>query len=378
MIYRDFGGIRLSQLGFGMMRLPVSDNTESGIDEKQVSEMVDYAISHGVNYFDTAWGYHDGNSELVAGRCLNKHPRESVYLATKFPGYDTSNFGKAEEIFEEQLKKCGVEYFDFYLLHNVYEKNADYYLDDETYRTISYFLQQKKNGRIRHLGFSAHGAIDNFKYFLEKFGKELEFCQLQINYLDWNFQDAKEKVELLNKYNIPVWVMEPLRGGKLCSLSAEDTALIGALRPDESVTSWAFRFLQTVKGVTVILSGMSDFSQMKENIKTFEEDKPLNETEFETIVGIADKMVKSGILPCTGCRYCTSYCPKEIDIPRVLSLYNEHTFSGGGFLAPMGIMAMPDGKRPNDCIGCKSCENVCPQQIGISEVMKEFSKTLGL
>ena len=375
MIYKEFQDIRLSSLGFGMMRLPGGcDNPQ--IDEAQTAEMIDYAIRNGVNYFDTAWGYHQGNSERVAGKLLSQYPRESYCLASKFPGYDVSNFGHVEEIFEEQLKKCRTEYFDFYLLHNIYEKNIDAYLDDATYHTVSYLLEQKAKGRIRHLGFSAHGEYEVMERFLAAYGDKMEFCQIQLNYLDWHFQKADKKVELLNRHNIPIWVMEPLRGGRLASLPEDAASKLKSLRPEETVPGWAFRFLQSVPGVTMVLSGMSDLPQMKENIATFSEDKPLSNEELDALVGIADDMVRGGILPCTACRYCTSYCPQGLDIPRLLALYNEHTFTGGGFLAPMAVEALPENKRPGACVSCRSCEAVCPQQIKISEAMAAFDKLL--
>ena len=376
MIYRDFQGLKLSALGFGTMRLPTIGGVYSKIDEKSAAEMFDYAIQHGVNYFDTAWGYHDGESENTDGKILSKYPRESFYLASKFPGYDLSNFGRVEEIFEKQLKKCRVDYFDFYLFHNVCEMNIDAYLNEEKYGTYSYLMEQKKNGRIRHLGFSAHGSLAVIERFLEKYGKDMEFCQLQINYLDWEFQNAKGKVELLKKYNIPVWVMEPVRGGKLASLAAEDEKKLRALRPDDSIASWAFRFLQALPEVKVILSGMSDMKQVKDNIKTFEEAKPLNAEESAALDAIAREMLAKTSLPCTACRYCTSHCPKHLDIPELIKLYNEHRFTGGGFIAPMVVSALAEEKRPSACIGCRSCEKVCPQQIKISEMMKDFTARL--
>lgn len=376
MIYRDFQGLKLSALGFGTMRLPTIGGVYSKIDEKAAAEMFDYAIQHGVNYFDTAWGYHDGESENTDGKILSKYPRESFYLASKFPGYDLSNFGRVEEIFEKQLKKCRVDYFDFYLFHNVCEMNIDAYLNEEKYGTYSYLMEQKKNGRIRHLGFSAHGSLAVIERFLEKYGKDMEFCQLQINYLDWEFQNAKGKVELLKKYNIPVWVMEPVRGGKLASLAAEDEKKLKALRPNDSIASWAFRFLQALPEVKVILSGMSDMKQVKDNIKTFEEAKPLNAEESAVLDAIAREMLAKTSLPCTACRYCTSHCPKHLDIPELIKLYNEHRFTGGGFIAPMVVSALAEEKRPSACIGCRSCEKVCPQQIKISEMMKDFTARL--
>lgn len=377
MIYRDFQDLKLSALGMGAMRLPVIDGDDSRVDEEAARQMVAYAMEHGVNYYDTAWGYHDGQSELVMGRALAEYPRDSFYLATKFPGYDLSNMDKVEEIFEKQLEKCGVEYFDFYLFHNVCEMNIDAYLD-EKYGIYDYLIRQKKAGRIRHLGFSAHGSIPVMKRFLEAYGKDMEFCQIQLNYLDWTFQDAKGKVELLKQYNIPVWVMEPLRGGRLAALKTEEEAKLKEMRPEEGIPAWAFRFLQSVPGVTVVLSGMSNMEQMQDNIRTFETDKPLSQQEMKELLEMADSMVQKIALPCTACHYCVSHCPQELDIPSLLALYNEHCFTGGGFIAPMALSAVPEDKRPGSCIGCRSCEAVCPQQIKISEAMADFAGKLGM
>ena len=377
MIYRDFQDLKLSALGMGAMRLPVIDGDDSKVDTAAAEEMIAYAMEHGINYYDTAWGYHSGQSELVMGNALKKYPRENYYLATKFPGYDLSNMDKVETIFEEQLKKCQVEYFDFYLFHNVCEMNIDAYLD-EKYGIYEYLIEQKKNGRIRHLGFSAHGSYDVIKRFLDAYGKDMEFCQLQLNYLDWSFQDAKAKVELLKEHDIPVWVMEPLRGGKLASLSEENTKKLRAMRPDEETPAWAFRFLQSLPEVKVVLSGMSNMEQLQANIRTYEEDKPLSGEEMKNLLDIADSMLKKKTLPCTACHYCVSHCPQELDIPELLNLYNEHCFTEGGFIAPMALSSYPDDKKPSACIGCRSCEAVCPQQIKISEAMSDFAEKLGM
>lgn len=377
MIYRDFQDLKLSALGMGAMRLPVIDGDDSKVDTAAAEEMVAYAMEHGINYYDTAWGYHSGQSELVMGNALKKYPRENYYLATKFPGYDLSNMDKVEEIFEEQLKKCQVEYFDFYLFHNVCEMNIDAYLD-EKYGIYEYLIEQKKNGRIRHLGFSAHGSYDVIKRFLDAYGKDMEFCQLQLNYLDWGFQDAKAKAELLKEHDIPVWVMEPLRGGKLASLSEENTKKLREMRPDEETPAWAFRFLQSLPEVKVVLSGMSNMEQLQANIRTYEEDKPLSGEEMKNLLDIADSMLKKKTLPCTACHYCVSHCPQELDIPELLNLYNEHCFTEGGFIAPMALSSYPDDKKPSACIGCRSCEAVCPQQIKISEAMSDFAEKMGM
>ena len=377
MIYRDFQGMKLSALGFGAMRLPVIAGDDSRIDEAATFKMVDTAMEQGINYYDTAWGYHGENSELVMGKALARYPRDSFYVATKFPGYAASNWPKVKEIFPRQLEKLGVDYFDFYLFHNVCEMNIDAYLDDAKYGIYSYLIEQKKNGKIHHLGFSCHGSLEVLKRFLEAYGKDMEFCQLQLNYLDWTLQDGKAKVDLLKEWNIPVWVMEPLRGGKLASLPEAYEAELKALRPDEEIPAWAFRFLQSIPSVTMILSGMSNQEQLEKNLKTFAEDRKLNDEEMKTLLGIADKMLSVGTVPCTACHYCVSHCPMGLDIPHLISLYNEHVYSGGGFIAPMALGALPEDKRPQACLQCRSCEQVCPQQIKISEVLADFSAKLG-
>lgn len=377
MVYKKFQDLELSALGFGAMRLPVIDGDDSRIDEEKTAGMVEYAMENGINYYDTAWGYHNGNSELVMGKLLGRYPRENYYLATKFPGYDLANMDKVEEIFEKQLEKCNVEYFDFYLFHNVCEMNIDAYLD-EKYGIFDYLCRQKENGRIKHLGFSAHGGCDIMRRFLEKYGEKMEFCQIQANYLDWTFQDAKGKADLLDEWNIPIWVMEPLRGGKLSELPEEYADELGRLRPDETIPGWAFRFVQSIPNVAMVLSGMSTQKQLQDNIETFAAEKPLNDKEMAALADIVARMLGRKTLPCTACRYCVSHCPKGLDIPSLLSLYNEHCYTEGGFIAPMALGALPEDKLPSACVGCRSCENVCPQQIKVSEAMKDFAKKMSI
>jgi len=374
MVYRKFQDLELSALGMGCMRLPVVNGDNAWPDEAATAEMVDYAMAHGVNYYDTAWGYHGGNSEIALGKALANYSRERFYLADKFPGYDLSNMNKAEKIFEAQLKKCGVDYFDFYLFHNVCEMNIDAYLDPK-YGILDYLLKQKENGCIRHLGFSAHGALPVMERFLNACGKYMEFCQIQLNYVDWTFQDAKGKVELLNRHGLPIWVMEPVRGGRLARLSEAEAAPLKALRPEEGVPAWAFRFLQGVPGVTVTLSGMSNMEQLKANIATFEAEKPLSPTELGALLETAEKLTGAA-LPCTACRYCVGHCPQGLDIPRLLSLYNEYTFIGGEFFGLMQLRNSSKEKWPSACVGCRSCEAVCPQQLKISEAMASFAARL--
>lgn len=369
MIYTDFQGMKLSQLGFGTMRLPTADGV---IDEKQVADMVRLAMESGVNYFDTAWPYHGGMSEIVIGRVLAEYPRESWYLATKYPGHQITSSYDPAAVFEEQLRKCGVEYFDFYLLHNVYENSIDTYLDPK-WGIIDYFKEQKRLGRIRHLGFSAHGNVENLRAFLDAAGDDMEFCQIQLNYLDWTLQNARAKVELLNERRIPIWVMEPVRGGRLCSLSEQDKATLRALRPDEGVPAWGFRFLQDIPGVTMILSGMSNMEQMQDNLRTFAERRPLNEAETTAFLAIAEGMKDS--VPCTACRYCTPHCPMGLEIPMLLATYNELRFSPAINVA-MRLEGLPADKQASACIGCGACAAICPQRIDIPAAMKDLADKL--
>ena len=244
MIYNDFKDLKLSALGLGCMRLPTTGKY-ANIDIQATKQMVAYAMEHGINYYDTAWGYHDGNSELAMGEVLADYPRESFYLASKFPGYSKENLVRVEEIFQRQLEKCRVDYFDFYLFHSVTDSNIDGYLD-RSYGLYDYLIAQKQAGRIRHLGFSTHGSLQTIKRFLDAYGKDMEFCQLQINWLDWELQQAKEKVELVSSYGIPIWVMEPVRGGTLATMREDYLARMQSYRPDVPAVEWAFRFLQSL------------------------------------------------------------------------------------------------------------------------------------
>ncbi len=377
MIYKNFKDKKLSALGLGCMRLPTVEGNDAQIDEKRTAEMVEFAIKNGINYFDTAWGYHSGQSEPVMGKILKSFPRTSFYLATKFPGYDLGNMGKAQEIFEKQLERCQVDYFDFYLIHSLCDSNIDAYLDtDKKYRDVEYLVKERESGRIKHLGFSTHANLTDLKRFLEAYGDKMEFCQIQLNYLDWTQQNAKAQLEMLREYNIPIWVMEPVRGGKLATLEDKYSVMLTALRPEEKIPAWAFRFIQTFDDVVVTLSGMSSYEQLKDNIETFSEELPLNTKEWHTILKVADGMLEKKALPCTSCRYCTSYCPVQIDIPSMIELYNEHCFSEDGDKAPVAVSAVDEGKRPSDCIGCRSCEAVCPQKIKIADMMSDFTSRL--
>ncbi len=375
MIYHAFQDLQLPALAVGTMRLPVTDGNDANIDAEATREMVAFAMESGANYFDTAWGYHGGNSESVMGELLSAYPRESFMLADKFPGYDLSNMSKVAEIFEEQLRKCRTDYFDFYLIHNLCELNIDEYLDPR-HGIIDYLLEQKRMGRIRHLGLSTHGSFETTKRFLDALDGQLEFCQVQLNWLDWEFQDAKAKVELLNDRGIPVFVMEPMRGGGLLSLKPEYEATLAALAPDRSLAEWAIRFLQSVPGVSTVLTGASSLEQLKQNIALFATEEPLSAPEHDALISVARAMTAKGTVPCTACRYCTDHCPQGLDIPWLLELYNEHAYSDGGFIAPMALGALPQDKQPSACIACGACEAVCPQQIPVAATLADFVKLL--
>ena len=356
-------GETLSRLGFGCMRLPLAE--DKSIDEAEFLRMVDYAIDHGVNYFDTAWPYHGGHSELALGKALARHPRDRWFIADKYPGHQIASSYNPAETFEEQLKKCGVEHFDFYLLHNVCENSYGVYTDPK-WGILDYFREQKRLGRIRHLGFSSYARPETLR-------RCLEFCQIQLNYLDWTLQDAKAKYSLLLGRGIPVWVMEPLRGGKLAALDRDHHRQLQALRPGESDAAWALRWLQHLPNVKMILSGMSSLDQMKDNVDTFSEDKPLTDEESGLLLEIAEEMKDA--LPCTRCRYCCEGCPQGLDIPMLIHAYNDLKFSGG-MTVSMQIDALPEDKRPSACIGCGACAAVCPQGIDIPKVMADLSERL--
>ena len=373
MIYTDFKGKKLSMLGFGTMRLPLLPDGSGEVDEEQVFRMVRYAADHGVNYYDTAYPYHSSKSEIITGKALKQLPRESYYLATKYPGHQIADRYDPADIFEEQLKKCDVEYFDFYLLHNVYENSLPVYTDPK-WGIVDYFAEQKRLGRIKHLGFSTHALLDTLTAFLDSYGDLMEFCQIQLNYLDWTLQNAKAKYDLLTRRNIPVWVMEPVRGGKLAAVDEATNARLKSLRPDESAASWAFRWLQTLPNVKMILSGMSNMEQMEDNIHTFETEKPLDEAEIKVLLETAEGMKNS--VPCTACRYCTGDCPQKLDIPKLLSLYNDMRFSPGSMNVSMTVDSLSESERPSACVSCGSCAAICPQKIDIPAAMQHFTELL--
>lgn len=358
MIYRNYKDKKLSALGFGTMRLPLIEGSKT-IDQEAVQKMTDLAMAAGVNYYDTAWPYHDGNSETSIAKALAKYPRDSYYIADKYPGHQIAETYDPADIFEKQLVKLGTDHIDFYLLHNVYEKSYEVY-NDPKWGIVDYFIEQRRLGRIRHLGFSCHAELPTLTEFLDRYGDEMEFCQIQLNYLDWTLQNAKAKYELLSSRGIPVWVMEPLRGGLL------------ARQPDATAAQ-AFRWLQSLPNVTVVLSGMSNVAQMEDNLKTYEAEDPISSEDVDRLMAVAERLKNS--IPCTACRYCCSQCPQELDIPRLIASYNDLKVVTS--LAPlMMVESLPEDKRPSACLGCGACAQMCPQNIDIPSVMADFASRL--
>ncbi len=363
----DLLGNEVSRLGFGAMRLP--QTADGAVDQAAVQEMVDYCMSHGVNYFDTAYVYHSGFSETALRDALKKYPRESYYLANKFPGHVIADSYDTAAIFQEQLDRCGTDYFDYYLLHNVYENSIDTYMDPR-WDILGFLKEQKRLGKIRHLGLSTHARPENLERFLDFAGDAMEFCQIQLNYMDWSLQQGNVKYEMLEKRGLPLIIMEPLRGGKLASLPEDIEAKLRALRPDEGMAAWSFRYLQNLPNVKVVLSGMSTLPQLEENVRTFSEGAPQTAEESALLEVLAEEMKDA--LPCTRCRYCCDGCPMGLDIPMLIHAYNDLKYSGSNMVIAMQFDAIPPEKQPDACIGCGACSAVCPQGIDIPAAMREL------
>jgi len=388
MNYTKFKGLDISRLGFGIMRLPLiePDGPPGGpIDEEQAIELIRHAYNKGVNYFDTAFFYHGGESERIIGEALKVFPRDTWYLADKMPGNfmeavdgklkvnmgpnadDAQIFNSPAEVFETQLKKCGVEYFDFYLLHNFAEVTIDLYTD-EKWGFIDYLIKEKKAGRIKHLGFSTHAGYECLEKILNMFDC-FEFVQIQHNYIDATLQDGEKKYNLITKHGLSVIIMEPVRGGKLANPGERATAILKAARPDASPASWAFRYLQSLPNAAVILSGMSTVEQVDENIETFSKDDPMTDADRAVINQVVESM--GDFIPCTSCRYCVSSCPRSLDIPMLLTAYNEAVIEYSWLVEIMLKKAAEDG-GPGACVNCGACKPLCPQNIDIPDVMGKF------
>ena len=363
---------KMPKLGFGLMRLPEKDGA---INYDEVCKMVDKYMSAGLNYFDTAYVYHGGRSEVAARECVVKrYPRDSFYLATKLPAWELKTEEDRDRIFDIQRERAGVDYFDYYLLHSI-EEGGNY----NTYERLNCFewgVKKREEGKIKHFGFSFHGSPALLEKLLDDH-PEVEFVQIQLNYADWdNPVIASGKLyEILHERNIPIIVMEPVKGGTLASPVPEIIGLFNADRPGASAASWALRFVGSLPGVMTILSGMSNEAQMTDNISTFTAFEPLSEKEKEVIEKAKDIMLGKPTIGCTSCRYCCDGCPQGIKIPDVFSLVNAVRVYGNDWRAKNFYNShIAPVSRAGDCIACGQCEGVCPQHLPIIELLKAASE----
>ena len=360
---------KISLLGFGCMRLPRCNAETQDIDYKAAESLVDHAIAAGVNYFDTAWMYHGGKSEAFIGHALRKYPRESFFLADKLPIWSVETPEDVDRIFTEQLKRCQVEYFDFYLAHNL---NRDNYEIFERNGVHALLREKQKEGRIKHLGFSFHDNTDLLRKIVTEY--TWDFAQIQLNYLDWEGLDAKGQYAALVEQNLPVFVMEPVRGGALATLNDTGLALLREVNAEASPASWAIRFAASLPGVAVVLSGMSAMEQLVDNLKTMEEFRPLDEGERAVLSKVAMEYRASGAIPCTACRYCMD-CPAGVDIPRVFSAYNTYRTTDSKLRFFVDYRSLRESEQAHNCIECGQCQEHCPQSIDIPGTMRMIGET---
>nr|WP_300826242.1 aldo/keto reductase [uncultured Schaedlerella sp.] len=366
MQYKKFkSSAKLSMLGMGAMRLPVVGGDQGNIDYEKAKAIIDRAYQGGVNYYDTAYIYHNGKSEEFLGKALAEYPRESYFVADKFNLQAEPDYKKQ---FPEQLSRLNMEYIDFYLIHGIQDAWMDQFLECGALR---YFDELKKQGKIRNLGFSFHASPDSLRKLLKIY--PWDFVQIQLNYLDWYYGDAKELYEILEEAEIPIMIMEPVRGGKLANLTPEAEAILKEADPEASIASWALRFVMSRPQVQVVLSGMSNLEQMEDNLHIFSETACLTEEEEALVKKAADEFRSKVGVGCTACRYCTPNCPIGLDIPKILSLYNDVKLVNEEWRATFAD-AMPEGKRPEDCIGCGACTGHCPQSLDVPAVMKEMAE----
>ena len=372
MRYNDFEGLKISALGFGTMRLPM--DASGAIDYDEGERMVAEAMKGGITYFDTAYRYHEGQSEVFCGKVISKYPRETFMLADKLPTWLCSTREDAEKIFAEQLEKCNVDYFDFYLLHNVDEES---WPNIEKLDLVGFVAEKKAAGKARHIGLSVHCEPELLDTVLAKYSHVLEFVQIQLNYFDWEHLNAKALYETARKYNKPIIVMEPVRGGMLASPSSDevrrilDDASEKAGQPGASYASYALRYASQLEGVMCTLSGMSTTAQMKENIETFS-GSLLTQEQLEAVHQAAVKLRADIIVPCTGCNYCYE-CPAEIKIPKIFSWYNEAAAKGFHWIwGSLSKQYEELGNTGKDCLQCGNCQSHCPQKIEIIDLLQQI------
>ena len=356
--------VTVPMLGYGMMRLP---RLNGEIDYDTVKKQVAIAMKHGVNYFDTAYFYHGGESEICAGKVLSAYPRDSYMLADKMPVSRLRTEADVERIFNEQLEKCRVGYFDFYLLHAL---NAGSWQKAQKLKVYEFLKKQKDAGKIKYLGFSFHDTPKVLQKITS--AHPWDFAQIQLNYLDWTIYRSRQQYGILTKLGIPVIVMEPLRGGALATLNAEAREVFKKSAPDASVASWAFRYAGSLPNVLCVLSGMTMTEHLEDNIKTFTDFKPLDPGEQQVIKNALAAYQKSGVTLCTGCRYCMP-CPVGVNIPENFKIYNGYKLSGNKNRFQRSYDRLKDKQKASACVSCGLCTKKCPQKIDIPAILKQIA-----
>lgn len=362
-------GAEVSLLGFGCMRFPT--NAEGKIDRELAEAMMDKAIAAGVNYIDTAYPYHGGESELFVGEVLKKYDRDSFYLATKLPLWAVHSLEDVDKLFNEQLSKLQTDYVDFYLMHAM---NRDKWHNMLELGVVKRLEELKAEGKIRYLGFSFHDSYEAFEEIINY--RDWDFCQIQLNYMDVNAQAGMKGYKLAEEKQVPLVIMEPIKGGMLANYGGDIADVFHALDKDASFASFALRWVATLPNVKVVLSGMSTMEQVDDNLKTFGNFKPMSEEELATVdkvVDILNNRVQNG---CTGCSYCMP-CPAGVNIPKNFRIWNTyHMYQNYNAVRWNWEIEMPDNERANKCIECGKCEAICPQALNIREDLKRVMEDL--
>ena len=365
MQYKDFKGNQISTLGFGILRMPAANGDPDVIDRVEGQKLIDRAFELGINYFDTAHIYQKTDSERFLGETLKKYPRDSYFLATKFYGSRTRDI---RETFFQQLERLQTDYVDFYLLHSLDEETFPLYTDPEL-DYLGFLRQMRAEGRIRYLGFSTHAAPELLEKFLS-YDDGFDMALMQLNYIDWDLLDAKGQYEILTRHNIPVWVMEPLKGGRLATLNEAACAILKEAAPERSIPSWGFRYVMGLPNVQTVLSGMGSLAMVEDNTSTFHEHKALGEEELAILGKARAAFIDDLGVPCSGCRYCCDNCSEGLNIPLLIQAYNEKRISGKTWR----VNGLEQAKGPENCIGCGACMEHCPQRINIPEVIAKLKE----
>lgn len=364
MFYRDLAGLKVSALGYGCMRLP----TKGGhIDEPETEKLFMRAYEAGINYFDTAYPYHNMESEPFVGRFFSRLPRDTFYLATKFPSWKPATLEEAKDIFEFQMKNLRTDHIDFYLIHALNQERWDKINELGIPQLLEEYQRQ---GRITKLGFSFHDSYEVFEKIIRS--RKWDFCQIQFNYMDTQIQAGEKGLRLAQELDIGVVVMEPVKGGALAKLPREVAAPFRALSPNDSDAAWALRFVADYENVKVILSGMTTLGQLEDNLYTLSEPKPLSEAEREAVGSVVEALRSRTNNGCTGCRYCMP-CPNGVNIPEMFHIWNEHARYKSDMSAKNAYLFVPKEERADQCIACGACLSMCPQGIDIPGDLRKIT-----